>query len=179
MTRSPQRQPDLWAVPLNGERKAKPLLNSKFSEAAAQISPDGKWLAYSSNETGRVEVYVRPFPAGEGKWLISSAGGYLPRWRHDTRELYYVDQLSYGRLMAVEVQGNGQQFSHGPPQKLFDAQLAFASHNIQYFAYAVSTDGQRFLITRPFSKPTSNPASAPIVVVTNWFEEVKQRVSAH
>jgi len=86
----PKTQNDLWVLPLSRDRKAIPLLQTPFRETHGQISPDGKWLAYSSNEAGRNEVYVQPFPAGVGKWQVSTNGGVFPRWRRDGRELFVM-----------------------------------------------------------------------------------------
>ena len=83
-------QADVWAVPVTGDKKPFPLLQSPFTELFPQVSPDGKWLAYQSNETGRTEIYIKPFPEGPGKWQVSTDGGKFPRWRGDGKELYFV-----------------------------------------------------------------------------------------
>ena len=79
---------DIWYVPLTGEKKPIPILQTPFAEVFAQVSPDGKWLAYQSNETGRAEIYIKPFPEGPGKWQVSTDGGIWPRWRRDGKGLY-------------------------------------------------------------------------------------------
>jgi Tol biopolymer transport system component len=81
----------------------------------------GKWLAYDSNETGRPEVYVRPFPTGAGKWQVSTSDGFSPRWRRDGRQLFYMDALSGGKLMAVDVKASGFKFEAGTPKARFDS----------------------------------------------------------
>jgi len=97
---------DLWALPLTGDRMPVPVAQTRFEEVQAQFSPDGRWLAYASNETSRYEIYVRPFPASGGKWQVSSEGGIYPQWRRDGRELFYV--APDNKLMAVPIQAAGQ-----------------------------------------------------------------------
>jgi dipeptidyl aminopeptidase/acylaminoacyl peptidase len=164
---------DLWMLPLSGDRKPSPLLHTPFNESHGQISPDGKWLAYYSNETGRSEVYVQPFPGGAGKWQISTNGGVLPRWRRDGRELFYMSQLTGGKMMAVDIKSSGSTFEAGTPKELFDSPFSGLQHtgilpgSSAYHAFAVSADGQRFLIQHP---PSSDAAglTMPIAVVENW-----------
>ena len=139
----------------------------------AEISPDGRWIAYQSNSSGAFEVYVRPFPDVEsGQWLVSTAGGAEPLWARDGRELFY--RASNGVLMRASV-APGSKWNAGTPQQLFDSKsyVAGASRS-----YDVSRDGRRFLMmkTAPSSDRTS---TAPrIVVVQNWFEELKARAPA-
>ena len=94
-------QGDIWVLPLLGDRKPIPFVQTQFSEWDAHFSPDGHWLAYVSNESGRPEVYIAPFPGPGGKWQVSTAGGILPRWRRDGRELFYV--ALDNQLMAAEI----------------------------------------------------------------------------
>jgi Tol biopolymer transport system component len=119
---------DLWVLPLSGDRKPSPLLHTPFSDGHGQISPDGKWLAYYSNETGRTEVYVQPFPSGAGKWQISTNGGVLPRWRPDEQELFYMNQLTGGKMMAVDIKSGGSTFEAGTPKELFDSSFIGSAH---------------------------------------------------
>ena len=91
---------DLWILPLSGERQPRPFLQNRFDEAEGQFSPDGRWIAYVSNETGRIEVYVQPSAGPGGKWQVSTGGGEQPKWRGDGKEIFY---LSAGKLMAVDV----------------------------------------------------------------------------
>ena len=98
-TQNPKTASDIWALPMMGERKPFAVLQSTFDEIQGQFSPDGRWLAYASNESGRYEIYVRTFPEAGGKWQVSAAGGMQPRWRRDGRELFYVAPDT--RLMAV------------------------------------------------------------------------------
>ena len=94
------RQADLWLFPMHGDGKPAPYLQSPFKEYNAQFSPDGRWMAYTSDESGRFEVYVQPFPGPGGKWQISTEGGDQPVWAHNGRELFYREE---NKMMAVEV----------------------------------------------------------------------------
>ena len=166
-----------WMLPLSGDRKPVPLAYTTFQETHGQVSPDGKWLAYYSNETGRYEVYVQSFPQGTGKWQVSTTGGQFPRWRRDGRELFYMSQASRGKMMAVDVKSSGTAFEASAPKELFDTVYINLGHpgGGPYHTYAVSPDGQRFLIPRARSTDQQTTAT-PIVVVFNWLEELKQRV---
>jgi Tol biopolymer transport system component len=161
---------DLWMVSLEGERKAWPLLHSAAGEQNGQLSPDGRWLAYRSNETGADEVYVRPATANGGQWPISTGGAGSPRWRGDAKELFYVGN---GKMWAVEVTTKGDVFAPGAPTPLFD-NPGFPTHNDAYMPWAVSSDGQRFLIPRLPREADSAVAANPIVVVVNWLKGVKK-----
>ncbi len=167
----PKTTRDFWVLPLSGDRKPSPLLRTPFAESHGQISPDGKWLAYYSNETGRVEVYVHPFPAGAGKWQISTNGGLFPRWRRDGHELFYMSQNGGGKMMSVDIRSSGSTFEASTPRELFDSPYVAVPHGASavypYHNYAVSADGQRFLIPHPTSSDTAN-LTMPIVVVENW-----------
>ena len=162
---------DVWMLPLSGDRKAVALLNSRFQERFPQISPDGKWLAYSSDEGGTSELYIRPFPNGDGKWQISTAGGWEPRWRGDSRELFYADSAQLGSMMAVDLNGAGAALSFGAPRKLFDMTARTVAHPGAegYMRFAVSDDGHRFLIpTNTRGATFGDSTSPPIAVVVNW-----------
>jgi eukaryotic-like serine/threonine-protein kinase len=160
---------DLWMVSLEGERKAWPLLQSAASEMVGQLSPDGRWLAYDSNETSATELYVKPAATNGGKWPISSGGAGSPRWRGDSKELFYVGR---GKMWAVEVTGKGEVFVPGAEKALFDS-IGFPPHNDSYYPWAVTSDGQRFLIPRRESESGEIPPS-PIVVVLNWAAGMKK-----
>jgi Tol biopolymer transport system component len=150
---------DLWILPLFGERKSMPFARTPFDERNARFSPDGRWIAYVSNESGRYEVYVQPFlPASGGKWQISTTGGYQPRWRGDGKELFYIG--ADGKVMSVSVVADGG-FKVGVSKALFQTHLDPAAL-VNDRNYAVTNDGQRLLIT------TSLGSSAPITVVLNW-----------
>jgi Tol biopolymer transport system component len=149
---------DIWIVPPTGERKPVPFLQSKFDEVQARISPNGRWMAYASNESGRVEVFVTRFPEANGKWPVSTNGGNFPVWRHDSRELYY--RSPDGTLMAVPIAAT-DDFRAGTPVPLFRPRAALAALGMGKF-YDVSPEG-RFLIN-VFVERTSSPAT----VVLDW-----------
>jgi eukaryotic-like serine/threonine-protein kinase len=171
---------DLWALPVMAneasvgpapvgrteQRKMFPVAQTPFDETAGQFSPNGKWVAFESNESGRVEVYVQPFPGPGGKWQISVAGGSQPRWRPDGKELFYV--APDGRLMAatIRVEASMQKPDIGEPVALFAARLASGS-GITGVArkpqYAVAPDG-RFLMNVAVEEGTASPIS----IVLNW-----------
>jgi hypothetical protein len=159
-------------LPLSGKPKPVPLLQSPFTESYGQISPDGRWLAYQSNETGVIQIYVRPVSGTGGKWPVSTVSGTTPRWRADSRELFYI---SGGKLWAVDVTTKGDVFDAGSPKLLFEYSGIgnFASHPA-YFPYAVAKDGQRLLVPRGPTGPDAVPHSSPIVVILNWLEGAKK-----
>ncbi len=167
--RSEQTQYDLFLYPAFGDRKARPLLSSPAAETSARFSPDGHWLAYSSDESGDDEIYVQPFTAdgrlGADKKRLSANGGKGPSWRRDGKELFYLSRAS--DLMSVEIQVRGANLEAGVPKVLFKAHISGS-----YFApYDVSADGQRFL----FSALTtdSKEVAAPTVIL-NWTAELKK-----
>jgi dipeptidyl aminopeptidase/acylaminoacyl peptidase len=133
-----------------------------------QFSPDGKWVAYNSNETGKWEIYVTSFPEPHGKWQISTTGGEQPRWRGDGKELFYLS--SDGRMMGVPVR-TGTSFSSGAPVVLFQANPKVPVSYLEIFEYAVTRDGQRFLINAEM-KPEER---IPISVVLNWDVGMKRK----
>jgi serine/threonine protein kinase/Tol biopolymer transport system component len=148
---------EVWTLPLFGDRKSVPYLQTKFDEHWAEFSPDGKWIVYTSNESGKDEVYVRPFPASGGKLLVSTSGGSQPRWRRDGQEIFYLDPG--GELMAAKVKQNGSALAIDATHHLFQAHMEGFLHN-----YDVSADGQRFLIVTA----TQQKPPYPITVVVNW-----------
>jgi serine/threonine protein kinase len=162
----PKTKTDLWVLPMTGEQKPAPFLQSTFNEDHPRFSPDGHFVAYASDESGRFEVYVQTFPASGGKWLISTNGGAQPRWRGDGKEIFYI--APDRKLMAVEVKAGGSTFEAGVPKVLFQ------THVISYpnprNAYDVSADGQRFLIITPLEEATTTP----ITVVANWTADLKR-----
>src|SRR6516164_1463417 len=137
---------------MTGDKKPFPLLQSEFSKRQAQISPDERWLAYTSVESGRPEIYVVPFfPAAKadakpvtGRWTVSTAGGTQPRWRGDGKELFYV--APDGKLMAVEIKATAAAFEHGAPQALFDLHSGILPASAFAAGYVVAPDGKRFLV---------------------------------
>jgi Tol biopolymer transport system component len=174
----PKMKGDLWLLPLSssGATAAKPvaLAHTPFSESFAEISPDGRWLAYASDETGRMEVYVRTFPDGSGKWAVSTNGGSTPHWRRDGRELFYLDRLTNGKIIGVSVDGTGSAFTVGPPRELLDSGFATLGHNAPYQPFSVSADGKRFLIPKTESVTATDALAAPIAVVLNWDSGLKK-----
>src|ERR1041385_945241 len=122
-----------------------------FAESQAFFSPDGRWLAYTSNESGRIEVYVQTFPQSGGKWLISSGGGSQPHWRGDGKELFYVAPDK--TLMAVDIKATST-FETSAPKPLFATQVGnFNAPN----RYVVTPDGQRFLVNSPVGEVNQTP----------------------
>ena len=115
--RHPEKGFDLWALPLDGDRRPQPLLRTEFNESQAQLSPDGKFIAYISDESSRYEVYVATFPDMANRWQVSRNGGQQPRWRGDGKELFYV--APEGDLMAVGVDARGLEDHKTPPRRLF------------------------------------------------------------
>ncbi|HEV2200611.1 MAG TPA: protein kinase, partial [Bryobacteraceae bacterium] len=175
----PKTKYDLWVLPVEGaaapdgkaERKPIPFLRTEFDELFGQLSPDSHWMAYTSDRSGRREVYVRPFPPGEGEWTISIAGGEEPRWRGDGKELFF--EAADGKMMAVPVKaiaGTRLSFEAGTPVALFDAHMVHSPTN-NLMQYDVTADGKRFLIDTTGS---SGAASPPLTVVTNWNAGLKK-----
>jgi Tol biopolymer transport system component len=148
---------DLWAVALSGDRKPFPVAQSPHGEREGAFSPDVRWLAYDSTETGRREVWVQPFPPTGARWQISTAGGVSPRWRGDGRELFYV--AADGRLTAVPITA-GAGFQWGAPRALFETPFRSGT----YAPLQVSDDGQRFLM----QKAPDTAEESPITVIVNW-----------
>jgi eukaryotic-like serine/threonine-protein kinase len=153
------RSSDLGLVSL-GDGKFTPLLSSTASETNGQISPNGKWMAYASNETGDWEVYVTTFPAAAGKWQVSRDGGTEPRWRGDGREIFYIGP--HATVTAVPVNEEGT-FSAGNPTRLFQSHGRAQISSTDLFTYDVTKDGQRFLMNR-YSKPSR---IAPLQIILN------------
>ena len=156
---------DLWVVPLEGDRKPDVFLNSQFNETQGQFSPDGRWVAYVSDETGQPRVYIQPFPAGAGgagKIAVSGDLGMMPRWRRDGKGLFYV-QISAGfTVMSVDF-ASAPEPRAGIPRELFRSTVAFADP--QTFLWDVAPAGDRFLLT---ALPTVIAGDAPLTVVLNW-----------
>ena len=158
---------DIWLLPMTSgaERKPFAFLQTAADELFGQLSPDGHWMAYTSDERGRREVYVRPFPHAAGRWLISTIGGEQPRWRSDGAELFF--EAADGKLTAVSVHaapGPTPAFAVGAPEALFDAHLTSSENGAQY-QYAVARDGKRFLVATDKAASTT---ARPLTVVLNW-----------
>ena len=189
----PKTKSDLWVLSV-ADKKAEPLANTPFIETHAQISPDGKWIAYSSDLVGnRREIHVRPFPSGAGQWQISVAGGDWPRWRNDGRELYYhsigpvgnpqtpSNAAFVGPVYAVAVNGAGASFEHSAPKSFLNMRaINFPHGGVDYHTYAIAPDGQRFLYYQ-FVVPAGAVAPSSgldhpngVVVATNWVSGLKK-----
>jgi Tol biopolymer transport system component len=169
----------LCLLPFNSgsaDRKLVPLESSEFHQFEGRFSPDGRWIAYSSDDSGRYQIYVRPFEVSSatkaadakgapvtGKWPVSKDGGTTPRWRHDGKELFYVG--SDGNAMAVEVSTNGL-FQAGVPKTLFKAPAGV-------FAWDVSSDGKRFLMSVPSAPSTATQPK--FTVVLNWQSALNKK----
>ena len=163
---SPTSGYDLGMVELRKGRTPSVLLSSRYNEVQARVSPNQRWMAYASDESGHFEVYVRGFPSAGNQWTISTSGGMQPEWRRDGRELFYVS--TDRKLMAVPVTTDGETFSAGVPQALFPIDIV--EPNAPYpNDYAVSADGQRFLINTQVDRP-----SPPLTVVLNWAAGLKK-----
>lgn len=132
------------------------------------ISPNGKWLAYQSNKGGLPEIFVRPFPSGPGQWQVGSFGARSPRWRGDGKELFFRTGRG-GGIVAVDVTVSGERPQFGAAKELFSNDFNSTTH-VGHHDYAVSRDGQRFVVTRAREASSSAAADAPIAVVVNWFE---------
>jgi len=160
----PKTRLDLWVLALD-RRQPAPWLLTRFDERNARFSPDGEWVAYDTDESGRYEVYVRAFSpaggAGQARWAVSTGGGQQPRWRADGKEMFYLGPG--GRMMAVEVKTAGGQFEAGVPRGLLPMQ-ANLSRAAYSWAYAVTGDGQRFLIDMEGEEAASQQAT----VLLNW-----------
>jgi hypothetical protein len=148
-----------WRASSGRPRFSRPFLATPASESIARFSPDGRFLAYASDESGREEVYVQPFPATGAKWQISTAGGSEPGWRSDMREAFYLS--SDFQLMSVTVSASPSGLSFGPPQPLFRVSRATAL-GVTERSYALSRDGQRFLVLQQQGEGTSSPITVVI-----------------
>ena len=163
---------DLWALPLVGDRKPFAVAQTNFDEIQGQFSPDGRWLAYASNESGRFDVYVTPFPEAGGKWQVSTGGGTQPRWGRNGQEILYV--APDARFMAAPIRAVQGAIDAGTPVALFPTRLAtgsnivFAGYN-STAQYAVAPDG-RFLM----NVATEDPVTSPITIVLNWTAGLKK-----
>lgn len=171
MERGVKTRTDLWVLPVFGDRKEYLLSNSPFDEQNPQLSPDGRWLAYTSDETGNNEIYVQSFSAdgklGAEKKRLSTTGGRLPIWRRDGSELFFI--ASDGQMMASSVKTGGTEFEFAAPKPLFKTRTLSLEGGI-YHEYDVTPDGQRFLIGTLIGD-TKMP---PPTVILNWTADLKK-----
>jgi eukaryotic-like serine/threonine-protein kinase len=165
-TASAENRTDVWILPLDGDRKPYPFLQDRFDESEGRFSPDGHYLAYVSDESGRPEVYVQTFPDARGKWQVSTIGGTDPAWRADGKELFYLSPDQ--KMMAVPILTAGE-LEVGNPVVLFETRVVIPESSFRH--YAVTRDGQRFLILAPVGEEA--PASTAVVV--NWSAAIEKR----
>jgi Tol biopolymer transport system component len=161
---------DIWYLPLTGaDRTPKPFINSPFNQTVARVSPDGRWVAYQSNESGQNEVYVQPFPATGQRIPISVDSGVQPRWKGDSKELVYMTVRRV--LMSSDIKVSGSTLEASKPKRLF--LMADGANN----SYHLTRDAQRLLVASPPSVLTGGTAAAeslPLTVITNWTAAFKQ-----
>jgi hypothetical protein len=166
----PKTGADIWALPVGDPGKAFPVLNDPADERSPTLSPDGRWLAYTSNESQSYQVYVQSFPIAGSKTQISipAGGGFEPQWRRDGKELFYL--AADNMLMAVEVTSTPTTFHSGPPKPLFSTRIRLLEIQGGARHYGVSRDGQRFLV----ANATEEARSTPITVVLNWMSVLRK-----
>jgi Tol biopolymer transport system component len=162
----PRTQRDIWILSVR-DRTRKVFLATPATEGAGRFSPDGRWLAYVSDESGQPEIYVQPFPGPGGKWQISTDGGSEPAWNPNGRELFYRTGDS---MMAVPVTTQ-PSFSAGRPAELFKGTYLASTFPLTGTTYDVTRDGQRFVMIKD-----QGASATQIKVVVNWFEELKRLV---
>jgi eukaryotic-like serine/threonine-protein kinase len=163
---------DVYAVRPARDTVPIPLLTGRFSEQGAALSPNDRWLAYASDESGRDEIYVRPFPnAGEGRWQVSTQGGSAPRWAHSGRELFYESPA--GDLMVVSVTP-GPTFLAGEPRRLLPLGSGLVPSAIVPY-YDLTPDDRQFVMVR-LATVNQAPGAGQVVVVDNWFEELRRKM---
>jgi len=171
-------QADIWVLPLEGDRKPRPFVQGPAAAYDGQFSPDGRWVAYISKESGRDEVYVVPFDAarflnpgpgssasasGGGKWLLSASGGRFPRWRRDGKEIFYLSPAS--QMMAAQVEEKGNSIVVRTPQLLFRSAVVSNA----FAPYDVTSDGKKFVMN------TFTEQSEALTLVVNWTANLKKR----
>lgn len=153
---------DVWVLPLFGDQKPFPYLQTQFMEFGAVFSPDSRWVAYVSDESGKPEVYLSPFPSGEGKWQVSQGGGLLPRWSPDGSALYYIAHVApTAKLMEARIKPQARRLEIGAPRELFRMTGSME--------FSVAPDGKRFLVGK-----LEEAASPPLTLVTQWTANLKK-----
>ncbi len=168
---------DILVLPLEEDREPEVFVNTDATDAWSAFSPDGRWIAYDSYESGSNEVYVRPYPPGPGKWQLSSSGGGQPRWSADGRELFYRTDTG---IMVVAVETEGDSFTYSRAEQLFEGSFLGGPDGMTinsgccYADYDVTGDGQQFVMFPDAGQ--SQTGSGHVTLVTNWFEELKRLV---
>jgi Tol biopolymer transport system component len=152
----------IWVLPRFGDHKVFPLISTDFNNTYSQFSPDGRWVAYDSNESGKDEIYAVAFPNATARFQISTAGGGNPQWRGDGKELYYTD--ADNKIMAVDVASRGDSLEIGTPHALWQPRLEPVNP-----PYAATTDGKRFLANELPLQSTSQ-----LTVTFNWDGDLKK-----
>ena len=166
LAEQPNSRREIWGVLLSGDRKAFPVMQSQYDVYAPALSPDGKWLAYESRESGRPEICVIPFLHGTGKWEVSTGGGVLPRWRRDGRELFYIS--TDNKVMSAEITEQGSSLLIGKVQSLFQINpVPFAGGS----NYDVTGDGNKFVV----ASLAASQVSEPLTLIVNWFALLKSK----
>jgi dipeptidyl aminopeptidase/acylaminoacyl peptidase len=159
------KEADMWVLPMFGDRRPRRYEQSPFRRWSGRFSPDGHWVAFAANDTGKPEVYVQPFPANNVRWLVSTKGGEEPQWRDDGKELFYL--AADGWLCAVSVAYRNGGLDFAEPRPLFKVSTKDSKlRNV----YAASGDGMRFLVDTPLE----NAATVPLTVVINWTAGIQK-----
>jgi Tol biopolymer transport system component len=157
---------DLWRLPIRGGGKPAPVLRGAANEIQGALSPDGRWLAYSSDESGRFEVYVQTYPPSERKWIISTKGGSEPRWSREGRELYFLDA---DRNLVAVLMAEGAALRTGAPHRLFETHTSGVVGPYRRH-YDVLPNGKGFLVSSSLE-----PAPSPVITVTtSWLSTLHQ-----
>jgi len=159
---------DIWALPLVGDRTPFPVVNTPFRESLGVFSPDGRWVAYTSDEAGQPDVYVQPFGRAGGKQRISVNGGRNPHWRADGKELFYLD--GDGAMTGVSITMTADAVVVGKTETLFPVGTLSANQ-----IFSVTKDGQRFLVN---ARPPNATSTLPITVVVNWPSTLQKQLDA-
>jgi serine/threonine-protein kinase len=176
VAQNPGTATDIWVLSLSDNRRPRAIIQTRFSEAYPDFSPDGRWLAYVSNDSGRAQVYVQPYPGPGLRQMVSTDGGTAPAWSRDGRELFYTTTQTTGgqaaltKMMVVPLTFH-PTFKPGTPRQLFEGRYG-ATASIR--GYDVSPDGQRFLMVQQKERPAVR--AAEMILVQNWFEELKRLV---
>lgn len=160
---NPKNQGDLWVLPMTGDRKPFPFSQTEFNEALCTFSPDGKWVAFESDDSGKSDIYIAPFPGPGGKRQVSASGGSQPKWRRDGMEIYFLAPDS--KLLVAEVSGRGETLEIGQVRVLFQTQATGPGSQ-----YAVTGDGQRFLV----NSSVDQRAATPLTLVQNWTANLRR-----